>query len=296
MTRTSNCSSYKTPVWRSFFYGGIAHGLEVSTIGHVFDRIKVYSESRGKSVGLHKTFGKIITTGGYKCLYKGLRWNILLSVFRGSAGGALDNFSNRSVEHLIPYSEGKSLIYPVAVGLTTATVVGSLIISPLERLKTLEMTSNIGENGDRFQFMRKLKKEPRFFFVGLPSVLLWQSVTQVSYLYFYNMYRSRFEDYRASTNTLISNVDKIGIAALTGGSVCVINSPIDFYKTHRQMSDSLPKGTTTIENIKYLITKFGVRSFYSNFSTKLLRSSMSCIIIISPVASEIPFLIQKPFP
>ncbi len=261
--------------FRSFLFGGMAHLLEVGSGGHILDRIKVHCEKQGTTASIMKNARDIFAQGGVKAFYKGLRWNLFLSAFKGSHGWVINNLSNRFVSLFIKESERKSLLYPASVSLVTAAIEGTFVITPVERMKTIEMTSEKSVLSTLTYFK---KHGLPFFFVGLPSVVFRQSVTWTSYLCFYDRYKAMVENYKSFQ--CISLVDKIGVAALTGASVCLVNSPIDFYKTHKQMLDSLPE-KNPLENIKHLISKYGVTAFYSNLKIKVLRSSFSCVVIIS---------------
>ena len=261
---------------RSFLFGGTAHAFEVFLGGHVLDRIKVHSEAYGSTASITKNARQIIGRGGIWSLYKGFRWNVLLSFCKGSHGWVINNFSNRLIDSMIPNSKRDSLLFSLSVSITTAVIEGTLIITPLERMKIVEMTSERSKIVSAFHCFKNYG--PQFFFVGLHSVVFRQSITWASYLCFYDKYKIALESYKSEKP--ITLINKIGVALLTGASVCLVNAPIDFYKTQKQMFYSLPKNTS-LENIKYLLSQYGLRAFYSNLRVKMLRSSFSCVVVMS---------------
>jgi hypothetical protein len=275
MNEISRIGNTREPSFaHSSFFGGLAHGLEVLSGGHVLDRIKVHCETAGKTAGIMKSYQEIISKEGITSLYKGFKWNVLLSTFKGSSGWLINNFSNRTMSEIVPQSLKKSAIFPLSVGLMTAMIEGALIITPLERIKIIEMTT---DSRSPLSLAKIFKKHgPAFFFVGLQTVIFRQSITWCSYLCFYDFYKRKIEKY----SNAIPSTHGVAIAALTGSSVCFVNSPLDFYKTQKQMLHALPN-KNMFNNIKYLISKFGIQSFYSNLRIKILRSSFSCIFIVS---------------
>ena len=266
---------------RAYVFGGAAHGAEVAIYGHVLDRIKVQCESQGRCQTIPHVFRQILQEGKSN-LYKGFKWNLLISTVKGSHGWVLNNFANRLVTNFMPQiADEKSFKYPITVGIVTATMEGVFIITPLERMKTVEMTSNLFKQNKVLASTQQALKEKgaKFFFTGLSSVILRQIVTWTSYLCFYDLYKSKIE--HAKNGGAITYRDKVFVAGLAGTSACLVTSPIDFYKTQKQMLDSLPTSNSTAKNVKYLISKYGLRSFFSGFSCKIVRSSLSSVVVFS---------------
>jgi hypothetical protein len=241
----------------------------------------VQNESQGKFQNISQALRQIFQNGRAS-LYKGFKWNLFGSAVKGSHGWMINNFANRIVENVMPQlPEDRSLTFPFAVGVITATIEGTLIITPLERMKTIEMTSNLLKHNGVIASIRQIHQEKgvKFFFTGLSSVVLRQITSWSSYLVFYDLYKSQIECLKKDET--IAQTDKIFVAGLTGTSACFITAPVDFYKTQKQMVDSLPRDNTTLKNVLHLISKYGVKAFYSGFSSKAIRSSLSSIVIFS---------------
>ena len=259
---------------RSFAFGGAACALDMIVWKHALDRIKVHSEARGTTASVVRAAQEIFLQGGMGAFYKGLRWNLALAFFKGSCGWMVNNIAHRFVSLFVKKPEEGFCAYSFSVGVVTGGM-GAFMITPIERLKILEMTSTRPSLSIGQCFRRH---GPSFFFVGLSSVALRQSVTWAGSLYFYRRYKALAKEYTSRQSLLF--VHKVGISLLTGASVCFVDAPIDFYKTHKQMLSSLHKKSPA-KNIKTLVSRYGVVGFYCNMRVKMVQSCFSYAVTLS---------------
>ncbi len=143
----------------SFLAGGFAHSCELLMLGQCLDRIKVEQEIRA-DLNIRDAIASIWKQGQWESFYRGLKWNLISSALKGSFGWSLHNLSNRFVMSIYAQKDPKhpSFYFSVLVGAGVAFLETSLILCPLERLKTFEMTNHSKVN----DYIKK--KSLSFFF------------------------------------------------------------------------------------------------------------------------------------
>ena len=271
--------SYNPPFYLSFLSGVVAHAYEVSSLGHILDRIRVEQEVHPQ-LTLRKAVLSIWKKGRWNAFYRGLRWNIGLSAMKGGFGWSLHNVSNRFMLGVCHQKDPLHPSFPfvIAVGLGSAFLETTLILCPLERLKTVEMTHN---SKQIFTVNEYIKKEGiQFFYRGWKLVMLRQSCSWISYLGIYQHLRHSFLAYNEDRS--LSLIQKVFLGGITGGVVAVINAPLDLLKTRAQKANPLhSKGVFFA--VRSVLDKHGWRGLYSGLSMKVGRhiwSSASILIIL----------------
>lgn len=257
--------------YHSFVGGALAYLLELATLGQLLDRVKTEQEAFPQLRGISAVTRSIYQKGGIQAFYSGIMPNLFLSSTKGAFGWTINNGCYRLMIRLSSKGSEKKYPYLFAglLGVSSALVESVCLIAPLERVKTVQMTSSKS-------LKEHLKLEgPLFFVRGLKRVFLRQSVSWVTYLVFYQKIK----------NTLIKNPQhpvmlwkKIQIGAITGAAVSLIVSPLDFLKTQAQkatfsVAEQMP-------NVYHLYKKYGIRAFYSNLKIKMIRTSWSSVVVV----------------
>jgi hypothetical protein len=262
-------ASSTPPLWLSIVAGGLAGGIEVATLGHLLDRLKVQQEAF-----LDK---RIFTVWRREALYKGLRWNLLLGVSRGSMGWATHNVCNRMALIFFPEQDVRfpSFYFTSAVGIAVAALETSLFICPLERLKIIEMTD---QKGIPFRISNLVQKEGKFFiYQGWTRTVLRQSVSWLSYLSAYRVLRQSYLDSRSSPPSL-SFTQKMGIGTAIGAFAAFMSTPFDLLKTQAQRADAIQENIG--KTFDRIVKQHGWRGLYYGLSMKMLRSMWSSVVTL----------------
>ncbi len=262
---------------RSLLVGSFAHSCEVLTFGHLLDRLKVEQEIH-PDLKVKNALMAVWKKGRWEALYRGFKWNIALSAFKGGFGWSIHNFSNSSMMIFYPQKDPKkpSFFFTTSVGVCTALLETSFILSPLERLKTVDMTTGNKKISSTKDII--INQGARFFFQGWSLICLRQSCSWIVYLNIYQQLRQKLQIYNAYQPSSLKQ--KIVLGGCTGGLAAIINAPLDLLKTRVQKA-----GTAESKNIlissQVIVKKYGIKGLYNGLTMKMVRQTWSCAVVLT---------------
>lgn len=259
--------SYVPSLQRSMVAGAAAHMIEILTLGHILDRLKIDREAflDRKSFLFSK-----------QSLYKGLLWNLLSSGSKGSFGWVIHNLSIRIMSQNFPLENPSrpSFFFTFATGLLSGTLESLVILCPLERIKIVEMTQN---ESMPFKVKEFIKREGFLsLYRGWDRMIFRQSISWVSYLFSYQVLREHF---------LVNHKDeplpickKMQLGFLTGAFAACISAPFDLLKTQAQKAHSAD--ISLQQTAQKIFHSYGVQGFYRGLPFKLLRNAWSSMVVL----------------
>ncbi len=269
--------SVNPPFAVSFFAGSLAHSCEVLTLGHVLDRIKVQQEAHPQCKTAKSALDAVLREDGWRGIYTGLRWNVSLSALKGAFGWSIHNFCNRTVTALYPQENAlfPSLPFTILVGVSSAFIEASLILCPLERLKTVEMTYRSNTQLKIGDLVRR--GGWRFIYRGWNQVMLRQSCSWLTYLIAYQQLRQPLLNYNAQQP--LSLKQKVLLGSVTGSIVACLNAPLDLLKTQAQMANA-PDSLNIFKISSSIFKEYGWKGMYNGLSMKLMRNTWSSVSVL----------------
>lgn len=269
----ANKDPYVPPITRTLLVGSVAHILETVTLGHFLDRIKVQQEASPNLNTMKKAARSILQTDGFK---PGFRWNLILSASKGACGWGIHNLCTKQLSRWYPQGNPTfpSFSFTLMVGGSTALIESTLFICPLERMKTIEMTTPALEKKQTFD--ATFFKRAQYLFKGWRWTVLRQSCSWISYLGAYQHIRGRLLNYNEQAT--LSLPQKMLLGAGTGSLAACLNAPFDLMKTQVQKwapSDRLKSRPT----MTTLFQSHGWKGIYNALSVKLLRNTWSSLVV-----------------
>ncbi|VVU95794.1 Mitochondrial carrier protein [seawater metagenome] len=154
----------------------------------------------------------------------------------------------------------------------SAGVAQAIIITPLQRLKTVALTDVQNKGSNTTGLFSKIIKEEgaKSLFKGLPPMIIKRSLDwgirfgTISYLE-KQIKLSKGEDYK------LSNVEKIGIG-FTGGIMSCFTIPVDTWLANCQKHSDNKKNMSAIEVGKNMFAKNGFNAFTRGMTMRILHS------------------------
>lgn len=262
--------STSDPRIRTFFFGGVAHASETIIVGHLLDRIKVQREIKPHISSNTEALCDIFRIG-VKNFYRGFGLNLALSSLKGSFGWTINRISYDIVNHMSPSGAQKNnpLAFSAAIGVTTGCLEAVLFICPLNRLKTVKMSS---EAQDKLWHLKT--GGIRYLYKGLPETALKLSVNWMFCLGIYTKINAALleQDYISSRS-----IKRFVLGTATGGLAALITAPMDLVISNIQKAGQ-PQGTKEVFLLIY--REHGVQGFYNGFTPKVLRAAATSAIVV----------------
>eukprot|EP01012_Entosiphon_sulcatum_P015810 TRINITY_DN2077_c0_g1_i1.p1 TRINITY_DN2077_c0_g1~~TRINITY_DN2077_c0_g1_i1.p1 ORF type:complete len:326 (+),score=30.83 TRINITY_DN2077_c0_g1_i1:47-979(+) len=270
------------PLWYSFVCGATGQCLEIVTLGHILDRIKTEQQCNPAASTVRSTAREIWRRGGLSDLYLGLRWNLLQGALKGSSRWGINNWCHAVVTAVTP--EGLSKTHPSffsgLVACTAAVTETTVLICPLESLKTLEMTiqRKPGTSASSLVLQRLQADGSALLFRGWARTLLKQTVSWFAYLVGYGKFKEIAEN--ANTKLMPDGTHvlqpipwhhKAMVGAATGMMSAAIHTPVEMLKTQAQKADATKSSMLVVS--RQIWRAYGIRGFYVSLNAKLLRSA-----------------------
>ncbi len=252
--------------------GALANSLEVVTLGHVLDRIKVEQEARPELKTAVAAIRAIKDKGGIGEFYKGFRWNTLSCGLKGSMRWSINHYSDSIAKKISPESLEKQhpKIFAAEVGMLTSTFETFLFHCPVERLKTVEMTQ-----AGKLDLKQRIHKEGfKFFVQGWDKVLLQKNISWVSFLVSYQFFLDRAKENKFDDNLF----QKFSIGAGAGAVQALIAAPLDLIKTQYQKDRPFQQGLSHL--VRNIGQTYGYKTFYNNLLIKMIRTSWASAVVI----------------
>lgn len=242
-------------------YGAFAHTCEAVSLGHLLDRIKVCRELNPALRSNLAATHYICNKEGVSGFLKGSRWNISLSALKGGIGWTLNRIAYDVVSWTTPhYEKERPVVFSIAVGSTTGSLEAALFICPLNRLKTVEMSSKGKLNvGDKLQ-----KHGLGYFYKGFSTTAIRYSVGWIACLTIYNHLKEKV-------------THPMALGGLTGGCAAVVSSPMDTVISRLQQEHG---SRGALNDARHIYLNYGLRGFYQGFTPKVLRAGWNSAIVI----------------
>ncbi len=134
------------PVWKTFLAGGVAGIAEIAVM-YPLDVAKTRMQLHaGKSVGIFKTLGEVVSTSGWAGLYRGVVTPVLGEAPKRATKFAANNAFKNAIASASP--EGKLSKGGAALAGTLAGVTEALINCPFEVVKVRGSASAAGQQAE----------------------------------------------------------------------------------------------------------------------------------------------------
>eukprot|EP00667_Euglena_gracilis_P018703 EG_transcript_19913 len=267
------------PLLRTFSFGLLTQCMEMVTLGHILDRLKIEQQSNPRLQHLHAACSSILGRGGLPELYRGLQWNLAQGSLKSASRWTLNAgcFQGCEVALGSRFRKEHPSAFSAAVGCTAAFLDTTLMVCPLESLKVRDMTTHWV--GGRSRMWWVLREEGLgLLFRGWPRVFGKQVLSWCAYLVGYQQFKTLAEWYNQETvggRTIRHPIPlhhKVAVASATGMLSTAIHTPMDMLKTQAQMAGA-DRSLTLRQSAQLVLREHGVRGFYVSLPAKLLRSA-----------------------
>ena len=220
--------------------------------GHVLNRIATAQQAQIPNAPFLATARQLVAAGGPRELYKGLRWNLLSSCCKAGTRWTLTASLYHAADTFVPPPLRSQWFWSdsVAVAVAAALVETTFVLTPLESLRTLEMTTSLSKHRQVVRDSINGRGLLKTLTAGWDRVFVRQLTSWVSYLVAYDQIKaviignptpssdpSKVVPHTPSKPATFAQKAAVGIG--TGAIACVFTTPLDMLRTQAQM-DSAP--------------------------------------------------------
>lgn len=256
------------PIWVRFLAGTFS-GAALVIVGHPLDTLRVRLQT--STVTLSSAVASIVREHGVRGFYRGFAPPLVLTgavntVLWGSTFAAMDALASAGFG--TPTSRAVVAAIP-------ASFVSSLIVTPMELLKTRQQTAQGARSVPLRALMRSVLADEgltRGLYRGWTMVLGARICGGWAYFggntYFLNLFNESLLP--PGTSTLARTRNTLLAGGLAGMGFWVFALPFDTVKTRVMASGSAHAGPLACA--KHLVATEGVRAFYSGWQPAMLRA------------------------
>eukprot|EP01064_Diplonema_japonicum_P010028 TRINITY_DN173_c0_g1_i7.p1 TRINITY_DN173_c0_g1~~TRINITY_DN173_c0_g1_i7.p1 ORF type:complete len:274 (+),score=57.98 TRINITY_DN173_c0_g1_i7:51-872(+) len=245
--------------------GALAQSIEVLTIGHVLDRIKI--EQQVKMQPCRTVFKEMWGKGGVRELYKGVSYNLIQAACKGGGRWCMVNSADWACRNSFSPENRKAhpVLYNGCVGVVAGVAETTLISCPMESLKINTMTNGAGLKG---------LGDVKLLWNGWTMQVTKQVITWCTFLMAYEHVRQCV--YSCKGTKELTTTDKLLVAVGTGAISTVVQAPADVAKTLAQSSRS----NSSLGSLTAAYSAKGLPALFSGLSTKLVRHCTTAVVML----------------
>lgn len=253
------------PVWHRFV-AGTASGAALVAVGHPLDTLRVRAQMSPPRTRLVSLLRALLRESGVRGLYRGFGPPLLLT---GTVNTVLWGSTFATTDALAANGWGSPSSRAV-VAAVPASFVSSLIVAPMEGLKTRQQTSR-GVPLARLVGDVLRREGVRGLYRGWSAVIGARTTGGWAYFGGNAMCLEHLAVWAPPGDSVVARTRNVLIAGGCAGiAFWSVSMPIDTIKTRVMAADSAYSGP--IACARALYTEGGVRGFYRGFSAALLRA------------------------
>eukprot|EP01062_Namystynia_karyoxenos_P000971 TRINITY_DN10348_c0_g1_i1.p2 TRINITY_DN10348_c0_g1~~TRINITY_DN10348_c0_g1_i1.p2 ORF type:complete len:335 (+),score=109.45 TRINITY_DN10348_c0_g1_i1:78-1007(+) len=268
---------------RALVGGAVAQTLEVITVGHLLDRVKVEQQSllatrrAGELPGTAACARRMYARGGFRELYRGLGCNVALGCAKGASRWCVIAAGERVCRAVLPaaVARDRPCLYNAAVGVVAGTIETTFVVCPLESAKVWQMTRAEGGQGNSLR--SELRRDPLMLWRGWSAQLVKQVVTWAVFLATYEKVRQAAFGFRGRQ---LSTADKACVGAATGALASLLHAPADLAKTLSQAASSTAVQRGMWRSLQTAHRRHGFLALFSGTTAKICRNVSSTSVTL----------------
>ena len=279
----------REPTWRDF---GIGVGCEIfmgCTLGTPLELIKtrIASEhTRGKTLRINRAIQETIKERGFRSIYSGLYpWVCLESL----TGGVLIYANHKCYSSIRPHFDKittpyKSYISSHVLSGIVAGLAQGLIMTPLVRMKTAEMTRDKGGTAPISYFISTLKKDGvQSLFRGISPLLMRQMSnwgTRFGVARALENKLCHLSQLRNKTTDCTVSINHRAMCSLTAGIVSCWNHPLDVVAVTMQSKASSAQSLSAYQTAAFIYQTSGVTGFTRGIGSRMMLSCWATVCMV----------------